>query len=36
MKEEQSKKRKDGSSRAKVLNIIELPVCGSNLSLVII
>ena len=27
--EEQSKKRKDGSSRAKVLNQIELPVCGS-------
>ena len=27
--EEQSKKRKDGSSRAKVLNLIELPVCGS-------
>jgi len=29
--EEQSKKRKDGSSRAKVLNPIELPVCGSLL-----
>ena len=27
--EEQSKKRKDGSSRTKVLNQIELPVCGS-------